>query len=289
MPEPEDMAMSNPISILTRRCQILGQTPQFELRQVEGAAHCPLFTVEASLSGRGEQLAAEGKGASKRIAKEEAARNLLLQLETSPQPTVDNVAPLCPMPIVQERPPAPVKPAEDSIDIKLKQLEKLKLEIEIEQMRTSLQQQRDVSRSNGGHSNCCDRWAFTCVGTENSMNVNNNKIDIRGYKSSWSQTINCNALGSSGSYHKYLDTGTGICPETKIVNGKDDVYKSRAYVHDQQQLIPTSIESFPNTSAGSDGNSVGRLQEFCMKRGASPPRYNERSCGVSGAKEIALQ
>ena len=59
--------------------------------------------------------------------------------------------------------------------------------------------------------------------------------------------------------------------------------KSRAYVHDQQQLIPTSIESFPNTSAGSDGNSVGRLQEFCMKRGASPPRYNERSCGVSGA------
>ena len=150
------MAMSNPISILTRRCQILGQTPQFELRQVEGAAHCPLFTVEASLSGRGEQLAAEGKGASKRIAKEEAARNLLLQLETLPQPTVDNVAPLRPMPIVQERPPAPVQPAEDSIDIKLKQLEKLKLEIEIEQMRTSLQQQRDVSRSNGGHSNCCD-------------------------------------------------------------------------------------------------------------------------------------
>ena len=82
------MAMSNPISILTRRCQILGQTPQFELQQVEGAAHCPLFTVEASLSGRGEQLAAEGKGASKRIAKEEAARNLLLQLETSPQPTM---------------------------------------------------------------------------------------------------------------------------------------------------------------------------------------------------------
>ena len=65
------------------------------------------------------------------------------------------------MPIVQERPPAPVQPAENSIDIKLKQLEKLKLEIEIEQMRTSLQQQRDVSRSNGGHSNCCDRWAFT--------------------------------------------------------------------------------------------------------------------------------
>ena len=115
------------------------------------------------------------------------------------------------------------------------------------------------------------------------LNVNNNKIDIRGYKSSWSQTINCNALGTSGSYHKYLDTGTGICPETKIVNGKDDFYKSRTYVHDQQQLIPTSIESFPNTSAGSDGNSVGRLQEFCMKRGASPPRYNERSCGVSGA------
>ena len=114
------MAMSNPISILTRRCQILGQTPQFELRQVEGAAHCPLFTVEASLSGRGEQLAAEGKGATKRIAKEEAARNLLLQLETSPQPTVDIVAPLRPMPIVQERPPAPVKPAEDSIDIKLR-------------------------------------------------------------------------------------------------------------------------------------------------------------------------
>ena len=89
---PEDMAMSNPISILTRRCQILGQTPQFELQQVEGAAHCPLFTVEASLSGMGEQLAAEGKGGSKRIAKEEAARNLLLQLETSPQPTIDNVA-----------------------------------------------------------------------------------------------------------------------------------------------------------------------------------------------------
>ena len=37
-------------------------------QQVEGAAHCPLFTVEASLSGRGEQPAAEGKGASKRIA-----------------------------------------------------------------------------------------------------------------------------------------------------------------------------------------------------------------------------
>merc|ERR1719418_530801 len=182
------------------------------------------------------------------------------------------------MPMVQERPPAAVQPAEDSIDIKLKQLEKLKLEIEIEQMRTSLQQQRDVSQSGGGQSKCCDRGALTCVGTEQSRNVNNNNIDIRGYKSSRSQTINCNALGSSGSCHKYLDTGNN--PETKIVNGKDDFYKSRAYVHDQQQHEPTSIENFPNTSAGSDGNSVGRLQEFCMKRGASPPRYNERSAGA---------
>ena len=110
--------MSNPISILTRRCQILGQTPQFEVQQVEGAAHCPLFTVEASLSGRGEHLAAEGKGASKRIAKEEAARNLLLQLETSLPPTVDYVN--VTRPVIQERPPAPVQPAEDSIDIKLR-------------------------------------------------------------------------------------------------------------------------------------------------------------------------
>merc|ERR1719418_376845 len=170
------------------------------------------------------------------------------------------------MPMVQERPPAPVQPAEDSIDIKLKQLEKLKLEIEIEQMRTSLQQQRDVSQCCGGsQSNCCDRGAFTCVGTDDSMNVNNNNIDIRGYKSSRSQTINCNALGSSGTGHKYLDTGNN--PETKTANGKDDFYKSRAYVHDQQQHGHASTESFPNTSAGSDGNSVGRLQEFCMKRG----------------------
>ena len=112
------------------------------------------------------------------------------------------------------------------------------------------------------------RGAFICVGTEDSVN---NNIDIRGYKSSRSQTINCNALGSSGSYHKYLDTGTGIGPEAKTVNGKDDFYKSRAYVHDQQQLIPTSIESFPITSSGSDGRyilSMGVLSQiFCQMGG----------------------
>ena len=52
----------NSIGSLKRLCQIQGLTPQYELVEVKGASHCPLFTVAVRLHKGGQRLVAIGQG-----------------------------------------------------------------------------------------------------------------------------------------------------------------------------------------------------------------------------------
>ena len=71
----------NSIATLQRLCQVQGLTPQYELVEVKGASHCPLFTVEVRLNKGGQRLVAIGQGGSKKLAKEVSARKMIKILE----------------------------------------------------------------------------------------------------------------------------------------------------------------------------------------------------------------
>ena len=51
--------------------------------QVTGPPHCQVFTLEAALVINNRRLAAKGQGSSKKSAKEEAARNMLMEIDRS--------------------------------------------------------------------------------------------------------------------------------------------------------------------------------------------------------------
>ena len=65
---------SNPVGTLQEHAQSKGGTfPQYHLLQAVGESHCPNFTIEVRFG----ELCAEGMAANKKLAKHEAAKNML--------------------------------------------------------------------------------------------------------------------------------------------------------------------------------------------------------------------
>ena len=127
---------SNPVGSLNQRCQLLGASASYDLVRVTGPPHSQVFTIEAALVLGNRRLSSKGQGGSKKSAKDEAARNMLREIDGSSsffahvhqkarQISESNV----------QKPSAQC----DFIEEKIKQLEKLKEEIEKEQRRYSEQ------------------------------------------------------------------------------------------------------------------------------------------------------
>lgn len=68
------MPSKTPVSVLQELLSRRGITPKYELVQIEGAIHEPIFRYRVFLSN---ELVATGTGRSKKDAKHAAAKNLL--------------------------------------------------------------------------------------------------------------------------------------------------------------------------------------------------------------------
>lgn len=68
------MPCKTPVSVLQELLSRRGITPKYELVQIEGAIHEPIFRYRVFLSS---ELLATGTGRSKKDAKHAAAKNLL--------------------------------------------------------------------------------------------------------------------------------------------------------------------------------------------------------------------
>ena len=85
---------SNPVGTLQELAQAKGGAlPQYQLLHAVGESHCPNFTILVTFGG----IKAEGKAASKKNAKHEAARNLLAIMKSDQEPKETN-----PETIIQE-------------------------------------------------------------------------------------------------------------------------------------------------------------------------------------------
>lgn len=78
-----------PVSILQELLSRRGITPKYELVQIEGAIHEPIFRYRVLLS---TEFVATGTGRSKKEAKHSAARNLLELLVGKQSPEQANSA-----------------------------------------------------------------------------------------------------------------------------------------------------------------------------------------------------
>merc|ERR1719219_1462628 len=73
--------ITNPVGKLQERMMSVkgGSLPRYQLTRVEGASHCPTFTLEVTLG----DLVCQGVGNSKKAAKDEAARRMLEKLDSA--------------------------------------------------------------------------------------------------------------------------------------------------------------------------------------------------------------
>lgn len=69
----------NPVGALQERVRGLGVWPKYELIRIEGASHCPTFTMSLTVGG----LECRASGASKKEAKAEVSRKMLLELDSA--------------------------------------------------------------------------------------------------------------------------------------------------------------------------------------------------------------
>ena len=74
---------SNPVGSLNQRCQLLGASASYDLVRVTGPPHSQIFTIEAVLVLGNRRLSSKGQGGSKKSAKDEAARNMLREINMS--------------------------------------------------------------------------------------------------------------------------------------------------------------------------------------------------------------
>ena len=72
---------SNPIGKLNEIGQNQGITPEYTVIDATGLSHDPTFTIQA----RFDNIKAIGQGSSKKLAKTNAARNILKQLKDNQQ------------------------------------------------------------------------------------------------------------------------------------------------------------------------------------------------------------
>ena len=124
--------ISNPVSSLNQRCQLLGASVSYDLVKVTGPSHCQIFTMEAAFVLGNWRLTARGQGASKKSAKEEAARNMLREIDRS-----SSFSPEANRESKKSVNPENAREQADFIAEKMRQLEKLKEEIEKEQSKYS--------------------------------------------------------------------------------------------------------------------------------------------------------
>ena len=152
---------SNPVGSLNQRCQLLGASASYELVRVTGPPHSQIFTIEAALVLGNRRLSTKGQGGSKKSAKDEAARNMLREIDRSSSfnSHVNQEAKQISESNVQ-KPTAQC----DFIGEKIKQLEKLKEEIEKEQ--------RKYYEQRVGYNDIESGASFR----EDAMMANNNNI-----------------------------------------------------------------------------------------------------------------
>ena len=140
----------NSVGSLHTLCQVQGLNPQYELVEVTGASHCPLFTVEVRLNRRGQRLVAVGQGGSKKLAKEISARNMIKILNDDVSQTTDSgYRHTGSRDMDTQKSLASSSSGDFAIEEKMMQLEILKKEIELEQLRCT--SSRNFSRSMSGN------------------------------------------------------------------------------------------------------------------------------------------
>ena len=124
--------ISNHVSSLNQRCQLLGASVSYDLVMVTGPSHCQIFTMEAAFVLGNWRLTARGQGASKKSAKEEAARNMLREIDRS-----SSFSPEANRESKKSVNPENAREQANFIAEKMRQLEKLKEEIMKEQSKYS--------------------------------------------------------------------------------------------------------------------------------------------------------